>query len=86
MVQAGRRWAPGSQPNPDKNPVSLFHLGAVTLVSTSVGHGKSLGFSGTLGPLVRFREFNFKVEVGRPNDDENVDVCFIEQPEARRYK
>lgn len=47
---------------------------------------KTLGFSGALRPLVRFREFNFKVEVGHPKDDENVEVCFIEQPEARKYK
>ena len=83
VLQAGRRWAPGSQPKPDKNPVSLFHLGAITLVSMSVGHGKSLGFSGTLGPLVRFREFNFRGEVRRPTDDANVGVCVIEQPKAQ---
>lgn len=48
--------------------------------------GKTLGFSGTLGPLVCFRELNFKVEVEHLKDHENAEVCFMEPPGAREYK
>ena len=104
----------GSQQNPDKTPtVSLFLFGAIALVSMKVGSQqnpnknpsvpisfwghcvgfhdggsceKNFGLPGTVGPLVRFREINFKVEIGHPKEDEKVEVCFIEQPEARKYE
>lgn len=78
---------PGIPARTQQNLCVLISLGG--RYTSFQGHGpweKTLGFSGTLGPLVCFRELNFKVEVEHLKDHENAEVCFMEPPGAREYK